>query len=136
MNNVTHLPDLGRSQAMKFLEEHDQLKRELMLSVDENKQLFRSNVDLANENALLRDRLKLAEDRVVYLQGFSKTIITRFDVIKESVNALEAEARSHGIKVVKAPHVETAEEIVENESAREIVASLPAREAGLPVNKF
>lgn len=131
------LPDLGRSQAMKFLDEHDQLKRELMLAVDEAKQLFRSNVDLANENALLRDRLKIAEDRVVYLQGFSKTIITRFDVIKESVVALENEAREHGLRVVKAPHIETPEETAEIESAREIVASLPPRvPGGLPANEF
>ncbi len=129
MNRQTKIPvDIGRSSAIEFIEEHDQIKRDLVLARDENRDLYRINVDLANENHLLRERLNASEERVVLLQGFSRTIITRFDVIKESVNALETEAREHGIKLMKAQRPETAEELVENEYARQLVARLPAND--------
>lgn len=128
MSRRTRIPDVGRSSAIEFIEEHDQIKRELMLARDQNSELFRINVDLANENHLLREQLQACEDRVVLLQGFSRTIITRFDVIRESVNALENEARGQGIKLMKAQHPETAEELVENEHARQLIARLPTND--------
>lgn len=118
---------------MQFLEDHDQVVRDLMVERDANKDLYRINVDLANENNLLNERLKASEDRVLFLQGFTRTVITRFDVIKEAINALEHEARDHGIKFVKAQRIETEEEKAEAEAAAQLIASLPTIEGDVTV---
>jgi hypothetical protein len=124
----TPVPDLGRHHALEFLQEHEQIQRDLMAAHDENKELFEVNCDLANENHLLRDRLKETEERVAFLQGFSRTIITRFDVINEAVTALKKEAWEHGIKTAKTPRVETPAEKVEAAEAASIIARLPVVE--------
>jgi hypothetical protein len=85
--------------------------------------------DILRENEELRQKLKEAETRMIFLQGYSVEITTCLDILKNSNNAIIDKAlnkaRESGIKLARAPRQETEEEIKEGAEAAELISRLP-----------
>ena len=136
MSRTATIPQIGVNPLQRALEDFHLMVDRVAALDDENRVLRSSNVDLMQENQMVREenlRLRGERDR---LQAFSVNITTRMSVIKETIDGVVMESRQLAIKPVIPPQPDNAaEDQAEQESARAMVAKLPERER-LPVNQF
>lgn len=82
------LPEVGKSIAAQFLQEHEETKEALRAAEDHIRELRSNCNDLLRENEGLRERLATAESRVMFLQGYSTEIMTSLENIELTTTSL------------------------------------------------
>ena len=121
-NVITTAHDDGRSAATRFMEEHENLNREVLLLTDENRSLKADLAAATAEIQMLRDELERTMKARNILQAFTVGIVTRMTVIKETIDFAVREAAAHRIEPAEEESVEAAKKEVAE--AKEIVGRL------------
>lgn len=91
--------------ASAFIRELHELREALKASDDLSEQRRASNNDMMRENAELREKLKAAEARVLFLQGYSVEITANLDNIGTLIKTTLERAQKSGIEAVRPPIV-------------------------------
>lgn len=91
--------------AAAVIKELHELREALKASDDLGEQRRVSNNDMMRENAELREKLKAAEARVLFLQGYSVEITANLDNIGTLIKTTLERAQKSGIAAVKPPIV-------------------------------
>ncbi len=92
--------------AAAVITELHELREALKASDDLSEQRRVSNNDMMRENAELREKLKAAEGRVLFLQGYSVELTTGLDNIDTLIKAVLERAKKNGLAALKPPMVE------------------------------